>query len=207
MSSLKSLLPSRIQAERLSLHLFDYSTEHYTCLLSVMNTPTAHALIGDLGVYTPEAFDKMNIGSRLAPSSLQKKFPDGVNVDMDLYYLLAIPKNSGSTEEELIGGVSLMQRRPDVPPDIGWALLEKYHGKCFAPEAGSALLEVAREVLGITEVMVWPGGGNRPSIRVAEKLGFVEGGKVKDEHGTEDVVYVLPGMKKLDGLTVSIFGG
>lgn len=160
--------------------------------------------MGDLGIRNPEEFDKLNFASRLAPSLFKTKFPNGVEIDTDAYYILYGPKDS--PEPELMGGVSLVQRRHDVPPDMGWAVLEKFHGKGYAPEAAAALLKLARGELGITEVMVWPGGGNRQSIRVAEKVGFEEGGKVHDEHGVEHVVYILPGMKKIENVKMSIFG-
>lgn len=204
MTSLKSILPSKIEAKRFTLLLFDYSPQHYQCLLSSMNSPTAHSRMGDLGVRTPDEFDKMNFPCRLAPSLFSPKFPDGLDVDTDVYYLLYGPKDS--PEPALIGGVSLMQRRHDVPPDMGWAVLEKYHGKGYAPEAATALMKLARDELGITEIMVWPGSGNKQSIRVAEKVGFQEGGKVHDEHGVEHVVYVLPGMKKVENVKLSAFG-
>ena len=58
--------------------------------------------------------------------------------------------------------------------------------------------------------MTWPGATNRESRRVAEKLGFIEGGTVrlKEEQGKVDVVYILPGMKfPLDkDLTISMYG-
>lgn len=108
-----------------------------------------------------------------------------------------------------MGGVSLAQRGPNVPPDIGWCLLEKWHGKGYATEAAGEFLRYVREEFGCRDVITWPGNGNKESRRVSEKLGFVEAGTVKAMDGGEedDIVYALPGMDfKVDGLVLNMYG-
>ena len=84
--------------------------------------------------------------------------------------------------------------------------MEEFMGKGYAAEAGVRLLSFAKEDLGVKEVMAWPGKGNQRSVRVAQKIGFVDGGTVRSKEGGLNVVYVLPGMKFSDGTTLSLWG-
>ena len=197
MASLKSILPKYLQTSRLCLELFDYSDAHYSCLLAAMNSPTAHKNMGDFGIRTPEAFDKLNSGTRLSSSI----FPMPVSVDTDVYYLVHLTDESGP----LLGGVSVTQRG-NVPPDMGWCMLEEYHGRGYATEAAKDVLRMVREDLGVQELIAWPSTTNIPSNKVALRVGFVEGGKVKDESGKEQVVYILPGMQFDHNVKLSLYG-
>ena len=116
MSSVRDLAPKYLYTKRLTLELFNHSDEHYDCLIGAMNTATAHATLGDLGVRTPAQFDALNATSRLRGH----RFTDGV-ADDDLYYVIRFGFDDPSGE--LIGGISLRQRVLDdvtLPPDIGW---------------------------------------------------------------------------------------
>lgn len=198
MTSLKTLLPQHLQTSRLTLELFDYSKSHYACLLASMNSSTAHRNMGDFGIRTPEDFDKLNSSTRLAASL----FANSVKIDTDIYYLARIK----DSEAPLIGGVSACQRNSKVPPDMGWCFLEQYHGQGYATEAAAALIQLLRDQLGITEVVAWPGIHNLPSINVARRVGFVEGPPLKDDSGGENCVFILPGMKLDDNITLSLYG-
>ena len=79
-------------------------------------------------------------------------------------------------------------------------------GQGYAAEAGEELLRLAREELGVKEIVSWPGTKNQRSIRVAQKIGFVEGGDIKTSDGTLIVVYVLPGMVFDSGINLSLWG-
>ena len=197
MTSLKASLPQYLYTSRLVLELFDYSEAHYDCLLAAMNSPTAHKYMGDYGVRTPAQFDAMNRGSRLSRVNNGGKEPD-----VDVYYILRLGKENGT----MMGAVSLMQRAASTPPDMGWCLLEEFHGKGYASEAAKEVLRFAQEDLGIKELIAWPGSSNFQSQRVVQKLGFVEGGEIKDKEGSLNLVYVLPGMKFEKNMFLSIWG-
>jgi RimJ/RimL family protein N-acetyltransferase len=154
--------------------------------------------MGDFGIKTPAEFDALNAGTRLTGTSAQ-----GIVPDFDFYYILRIGDKNGP----MIGGVSVVQRGASVPPDMGWCILEAYMGKGYATEAGKEFLRYLRQDFGLQEIMVWPGSTNRESCRVAEKLGFVEGGKAAsvEEPGKVDVVHVLPGMK-FEDRSISMWG-
>lgn len=57
-------------------------------------------------------------------------------------------------------------------PDIGFAFLPRFWGKGYAVESASAIMNYAREVLGLNEIAAITTPTNEPSIKVLEKLGF-----------------------------------
>lgn len=197
MASLKSSLPPLLYTNRLALELFDYSEAHYNCLLAAMNSPTAHMKMGDFGIRTPAQFNALNSATRLSPSTC-----GGRELDIDVYYLLRMGPKSGP----LMGAVSLAQRGASTPPDMGWCMLEQFMGQGYAAEAGRELLRLAREELDVKEIITWPGAKNRRSIRVAEKIGFVEGGTSKTSDGGLHVVFILPGMVFDSDIALSLWG-
>lgn len=197
MASLKASLPPLLYTSRLILELFDYSETHYNCLLAAMNSRTAHINMGDYGIRTPAQFDALNSATRLSPSTCEGRIPD-----TDVYYLLRL----GHKSAPLMGAVSLAQRAASTPPDIGWCILEQFMGQAYAVEAGKELLRLAREDLGVKEVITWPGAKNQRSIRVAQKIGFVEGGTIEARDGGLNTVYILPGMVFDSGMALSLWG-
>lgn len=196
MESLKAALPLFLFTDRLVLELFDYTKAHYDCLLAAMNSPTAHANMGDYGIRTPAQFDTLNSSSRLSPTVC------GRNPDTDVYYLIHIGDQTGS----MIGAVSLMQRANYTPPDLGWCILEPFMGQGYAAEAGKELLRMAKDEIGVREVISWPGAGNPRSIRVAQKIGFEEGGSIQTKDAGLSVVFVLPGMNFDPSMDLSLWG-
>lgn len=156
--------------------------------------------MGDFGVSTPEEFDAFNAQGRLCDTRLR----NGV-ADEDVYYLMRL-KGEGE-QGKLIGGVSLTQRRAKsagggmivLPPDAGWCVLEGYMGKGYATEAARELVRAASDA-GIREVVAFASEKNPASNRVAEKLGFVDGGQCPDldNPGSTLSLYMMPGGRRLD---------
>ena len=90
----------------------------------------------------------------------------------------------------------MAQRGDDVPPDNGWALMDGYGGHGYATEAAAELLSYVHNEMGIKEIIAWPNPDNVGSVRVAEKIGMVKAGEVREKDtGRIQVVYVLAGMK------------
>ena len=197
MASLGASLPTVLHTNRLTLELFDYSETHYNCLLAAMNSPTAHLNMGDFGIRTPTQFDALNSATRLLPFACGGRISD-----TDVYYLLRLSQQSGP----LMGAVSLAQRGRSAPPDMGWCILEQFMGHAYAAEAGKELLRMARQELGVKEIIAWPGAKNQRSIRVAQKIGFVEGGNIRTSDGELSVVYILPGMVFDSNIALSLWG-
>jgi [ribosomal protein S5]-alanine N-acetyltransferase len=77
-------------------------------------------------------------------------------------------KDSG----EAIGMCGLIRRDILEDPDLGYAYLQRHHGKGYASEAGAAVLEHGRRQLHIGRVVAITTPQNTGSIRVLEKLGF-----------------------------------
>lgn len=196
MASLRDLVPRYLYTVRLTLQLFDRSEKHYSCLLDALNSATAHATLGDLGVRSPAQFDALNAVARLRGD----KFKDGV-ADADLYYLIRL--GSRSPEGELIGGISLCQRVVGavvLPPDMGWAVTEAQMSEGYATEAAREVLRFVRNDFGVEGVIVLPSAANPRSNRVAEKLGFTDGGQIPDgdRPGQMYNVLILPDMDKVN---------
>lgn len=105
-----------------------------------------------------------------------------------------------------MGGVSMAQRAASTPPDLGWCILEPFMGRGYAAEAGRGLLKMVGETLGVKEVITWPGATNLRSMRVAQKIGFVEGGSIQTKDAGLNVVYILPGMTFDSNMALSLWG-
>jgi len=193
-----SQIPQALTTSRLTLTLFSRSNPaHYECMLSCLNNPTAHTRMGDYGIRTKEQLFALHDATQLTYPSA---FP------FDMIYIIA----PTSQPSDLAGAVTLAQRSSELYPDIGWALKEEFMGKGYATEAAMEFLRVLREEIGVKDVCTWPDENNKQSNRVAQKLGFVEGGtaRISDEGGKEVVVWILPGMKGVGrgDLTVSFWG-
>ena len=202
--SLHDHFPKYLYTERLTLELFDRSPAHFECILGAMNTPTAHARMGDYGIRTPAELDAFDATVRVR----SPQYPDE-KVDGDIYYLLRLRSEGASSP--LMGGVLMAQREFStegatgkvlLPPDIGWALLEPYMGYGFATEAARELLRMITQDLGMPGVVVTHGGTNVQSGRVAEKLGCVPVGETKslDHPGSTYKLWSTPGMHGVDQL-------
>jgi RimJ/RimL family protein N-acetyltransferase len=76
----------------------------------------------------------------------------------------------------LVGRAGLYQPEGWPGLEVGWLVAQEHWGSGFAPEAGRASLEWAREELGADHVISLIEDHNHNSARVAEKLGMqVEG--------------------------------
>ena len=76
----------------------------------------------------------------------------------------------------LVGRAGLLQ--PEAWPglEVGWLVAREHCGRGFAPEAGRASADWARDELGATHIISLIEDSNERSARVAEKLGMsVEG--------------------------------
>jgi len=102
--------------------------------------------------------------------------------------LAVVDKASG-----LFAGIAGFIRSEDAtPPDEGefiYALLPEYRGKGLATEIAAALVEYGFRQLGFERVLATIDPANIPSVRVAEKLGFVLHERKPDEHGMETLFF------------------
>jgi len=82
-------------------------------------------------------------------------------------------------DDTFIGNIGFADFKRDMEPSIeglpemGWLLAPHAQGKGYASEAVAAALAWADEVLDAPEIVAIIAPDNAPSIRVAEKAGFV----------------------------------
>jgi RimJ/RimL family protein N-acetyltransferase len=88
---------------------------------------------------------------------------------------------------KLVGRAGLLQ--PDGWPglEVGWLVAREHWGRGFAPEAGRASMEWAREELGADHIISLIEDANERSARVAEKLGMTVEGRTRIVNGKYEV--------------------
>jgi RimJ/RimL family protein N-acetyltransferase len=87
----------------------------------------------------------------------------------------------------LVGRSGLL--RPEGWPglEVGWLVAREHWGRGFAPEAGRASMEWAREELGAEHIISLIEDANERSARVAEKLGMTVEGRTRIVDGQFEV--------------------
>ena len=72
-----------------------------------------------------------------------------------------------------IGICGPLKRETLEYPDIGFAFLPSFWGKGYAIESAAAVMNYAREVLGLNNIAAITTPTNEPSIKLLVKLGFM----------------------------------
>ena len=149
-----AILPE-LETQRLSLRRLDFPDAGF--LVGLLNQPSFLANIGDRGVRNIEDAHRH---LREGPLAMYEKHGFG---------LWHVSRRSDGAPLGLCG---LLQRDilPDV--DIGYAFLPEYWGQGYAFEAAEATLLHAVRKFHLQRVIAVVSQGNRPSIRVIEKLGM-----------------------------------
>lgn len=100
-----------------------------------------------------------------------------------------------AASSEFVGGVSLKRREEDWPGsmagalDVGYLLVPEYWGKGYAREAVGAVMGWLAGVVPDEKVVAVTQSGNEASLRLLQKLGFVEVERF-EEFGGEQVLCV-----------------
>lgn len=133
-------------------------------MLRLLNEPSYHRNIGDRGVRTLADAERY-----LSQKMIASYGSHGLGA------YLTVHRETG----ERLGFASLMKR--DVLPlaDIGYAYLPEHWGNGYAIEASLAVMEYARDRLGMRGLCGVIDPANRPSARVLEKLGMKLTGKTR----------------------------
>ena len=71
-----------------------------------------------------------------------------------------------------VGICGLINRESLDDIDVGYAFLAEFRGKGYATEAGQAIVEYAKTVVGLNRVVAVALPDNYASIKVLEKLGL-----------------------------------
>lgn len=87
----------------------------------------------------------------------------------------------------LVGRAGLMY--PEAWPglEVGWLVAREFWGRGYAPEAGRASMDWARDALGADHIISLIEDANERSARVAEKLGMAVEGRTRIVNGRFEV--------------------
>ncbi len=144
-----------LETPRLSMrHL---STEDADFTLELLNEPAYIKNIADRGVRT---LDDARAYITDGPVASYEKNGFGL-------CLVALKESSLP-----IGMCGLIKRDTLEDVDLGYAFLERFWGKGYANEAGAAMLDYGRSVIGLKRIVAITAPDNDGSIRVLKKLGF-----------------------------------
>ena len=102
-----------------------------------------------------------------------------------LAYPYAITVNGG----ELIGVMDLFRSAPDTALEIGYWIGKPYWGQGLSTEAAKAIIQEAKDILGVQALMAGVFADNPASLRVLEKLGF-------KTTGSEEMYFSIARMEK-----------
>lgn len=144
-----------LETERLIL--CEFSTDDAPFILELTNDESYIRFIGDRGIKTLD--DAKNYLLNV-PMKSYEKFGFG------LYQVKT--KGSGTP----VGTCGLIKRPELDDVDVGYAFLAKFRGKGYATEAGQAIVEYAKTVVGLKRVVAVALPDNYASVKVLEKLGL-----------------------------------
>ncbi len=126
-------------------------------LLRILNDPDFVRFVGDRGVRTVE-----QAGEYLRERMLEPFARDGYG-----QFLVRVAATG-----EAAGTCGLLKRDALDDVDLGFAFLPAFRGRGYAREAAAAVLEHARDDLGIPRVVAITAPDNDRSARLLEQLGL-----------------------------------
>lgn len=145
----------QIQTDRLILRQFTLSDAAF--ILELVNEPSFIQNIGDRGVRTLSDAERY-----LENGPISSYARNG-------FGLLAVTLNETG---QPIGMCGLIKRDTLEDVDIGYAFLPRFWSKGYALESAQAVMNHAKEVLGLKRVVAIVDPDNAGSIRLLEKLGM-----------------------------------
>lgn len=164
--------PAILTTERLRLrHLTPDDTAF---LVELLNDPAFLANIGDRGVRTPaDAVGYVEKGP-------------GASYRQNGFGLYLVEVAATSTPVGLCGLVK-RDTLPDV--DIGFAFLPAFRSQGYALEAARAVLDEARDRVGLARLVAIVKPGNASSARLLVKLGMHLEGRIRLPHDPEELEF------------------
>ena len=145
----------QIETDRLTLRQFTLSDAEF--IVELLNDPSFIQNIGDRGVRTLSDAEKY---LETGPISSYERNGFG---------LLAVTLNNTG---QLIGMCGLIKRPTLKDVDIGYAFLPKFWSQGYALESVQAVINQAKEIMGLKRVVAIVDPANARSIRVLEKIGM-----------------------------------
>ena len=163
-----------LQTERLVLRYFRVDDAEF--VVRLLNEPSFIEHIGDKGVRTVEEANQYLL--------------DGL---MDSYERFGYGLNMVELKEtgEPIGMCGLVRRDNLDDADIGYAFLEQYWSKGYARESAEAVLDHARNTLGLDRIVAIVTSGNHSSIKLLEKVGLTFEGMIRMSDDDEELEFFV----------------
>ena len=97
-----------------------------------------------------------------------------------------------------IGTCGILRREALPDPDLGFAFAAEHRAKGYGREAASAVLQYAKNVLGIARIAAIVSPANEPSLRLLYSLGFLFERMVRMTEDEPEILYLT---RELDGAT------
>jgi RimJ/RimL family protein N-acetyltransferase len=144
-----------LETKRLLLR--EFAPGDHAFILELLNEPGWLRHIGDRGLRTEEAAHDYIVR---VPMAMYARTGFG---------LWAVQHKDDGT---LLGMCGLIRRDTLADVDIGFAFLERHHGRGYAVEAAAAVLAHGRRVFGLARIVAITSVDNTPSMRVLEKIGL-----------------------------------
>lgn len=146
---------SVLETERLTLR--EAKLDDAEFVLELLNEPSYIRFVADRGLRTVEDAAGY-ITEKFLPSYEQHGFG---------FYIVDLKVDGTS-----IGICGLAKREMMEHVDIGYSFLQRYWGQGYALEAARAMMNHARDVLGLQRVVAFTAIDNEASAKLLEKLGL-----------------------------------
>lgn len=199
-----------LRTPRLKLRMLDpEDDDQCSALLSVTSDPTA-GQIGNNRNTELRSLEALRTKHRVNGPQNRPEWCTITAPPRGMFHLIYLPGSTSAGEDEqdqLIGMIGVNFRRELPWPDLGYGVKGAFEGKGYATEAAEEVFRFWRDDVGIRNMVICTLMNNVKSQKVAEKLGFVEGGDLKvvfgsgpDEKDNDSKGYLLPGMTWVNGL-------
>jgi [ribosomal protein S5]-alanine N-acetyltransferase len=144
-----------LETERLILRHIEADDAAF--ILELINSPGWIRFIGDRGVRTLEGAREY---IRTGPAAM---------VERHGFSLYLVERKDDGTP---LGMCGLIKRDSLDDVDIGFAFLARHSGRGYAFESASAVMQHARQALGLSRIVAITSVDNHSSIRLLEKIGL-----------------------------------
>ena len=162
---------SLLETNRLELHKI--SEDDAPFYLKLFNSESWLRFIGDRKVRSVED----------AKAYIRKNYLPSYELHGYGSYTVRL-KSSGKT----VGACGLYKREGLDDPDIGFAFLHEYTGRGYGYESAKAVMNYARNTLGIGTILGFTVHYNTASIKLLEKLGLRETGTFRFDDDSEELL-------------------
>jgi RimJ/RimL family protein N-acetyltransferase len=169
-----------LETERLSLRHLSADNDA-AFILELLNDPSFIRYIGDKGV---RSLDDARQYILDGPIKSYEMYGFGLN-------LVELKSNPTA-----IGICGVLKRDTLPHPDLGFAFLPAYWNRGYAFESAAAVMDHARAVLHLDQVLAITSSDNEASVKVLSKIGFTFDRLMKLTGNTEEIKLFSAGVTK-----------